>query len=69
MMWKSLSTEQKHEVEALAAGWQGFHVRQIELGMPASSPELSDYDPTMEDAFDDKLEPLPTPIHVGLTVE
>jgi hypothetical protein len=44
-LWERLSVKQKHEVAALAPGWQGRHAMRIEVAMPASFTEVSDDDP------------------------
>jgi hypothetical protein len=67
-LWESLFTEMKHAVAALAAAWQSRRARRIEAGLPASSPEASDDDPSMEMGSDDTA-PAPTPVHAGITIE
>jgi hypothetical protein len=43
--------------------------RRTEVGLWASSPEVSDNDLTMETASDDDLVSFPVPFHAGLTME
>lgn len=69
VMWKRLSTEQKCELAVLLVGWQDRRARRIEAGLPASSSEGSNNDPTMEDSFDDESTPSPTPVHADFTLE
>ncbi|KAE8783954.1 NHL repeat-containing protein 2 [Hordeum vulgare] len=54
-LWESLSTKMKHEVVALAVAWQSHRARRIEVGLPTSSPKVSDDedDPAMETGSDD----------------
>jgi len=60
----------KHAVAALASAWQSRRARQITVGLPASSHEVShdDDDPTMETGSDDTV-PVPAPVHAGFTME
>ncbi|KAE8801635.1 NHL repeat-containing protein 2 [Hordeum vulgare] len=69
-LWKSLSTEMKHEVAALTAAWQSCRARRIEAGMPASSPDVFDDKdgPTMETGSDDTASEL-APVHASFTME
>ncbi|KAE8786287.1 CASP-like protein [Hordeum vulgare] len=61
----------KHEVVVLAAAWQSRRARGIEVGLSASSPEVSnddEGDTTMEMCSDDTaLAPAP-PVHSGYTM-
>lgn len=53
---------------ALANGWQAYHARRIEAGLPPSSPGESsddDDDRMMEEVSDDEAEPTPV---VGFTM-
>ncbi|KAE8798734.1 hypothetical protein D1007_25915 [Hordeum vulgare] len=59
-IWDSLSSEMKHETDALAAGWQSCHARWTKHNMSASSPEVSSDDPTMEMGSDDDTASKPT---------
>ena len=68
-LWDSLSSEMKHEMAALAAAWQFRRARRIEQGIPASSLEVFDDDPTMETGFDNNLALEPMLMHVSLTME
>lgn len=58
------------QVAAIAAARQSRHARQIEAGLPASSPKFSDDedDPTMQTGSDD-TKPTPSPVHAGFTME
>ena len=56
-LWETLPTEQKYELAGLAAG------------LPASSSEVSDNDPTMEKASDDEPVPVPMLVHAIFTME
>lgn len=67
--WESLSTEQKLKLTGLESGCQARHERLIEVGFPASLPEVSSDDPTVEEASDDEPAPPTTPVHVGFTLE
>lgn len=53
----------------LAAGWQDRCAQWIQAGLPAISSVVRDGDPTMEEASDDELTPLPAPVYVGFTME
>lgn len=53
-MWNNLSMKQNHELASLPACWQARCGRRIEAHLPASSPEVSDDDQTMEDVSDNK---------------
>ena len=68
-LWKSLSTEVKHKVAALAAAWQSHRARRIEADMPASSPRVSDNDPKMETGSYDDSVPQPASVHANLAME
>lgn len=59
MLWEDLSTEEKHEVVVLWAGWQGHRARQMEARMPANSQKVFDDDPTVETGSDGDPAPKP----------
>ncbi|KAE8791060.1 NHL repeat-containing protein 2 [Hordeum vulgare] len=70
-LWESLPPVVKHGVAALVAAWQSHRARRMEVGLPASSPEVSDDEngTTMETGSDDTaLAPMP-PVNSGYTME
>jgi hypothetical protein len=67
-MWDSFSPEMKQAVAGLATTWLRRRARRIEVGLPASSPEISD-DDSMETGSDDTVPAPASHVHTGLTME
>ncbi|KAE8809584.1 NHL repeat-containing protein 2 [Hordeum vulgare] len=70
-LWDNLYSEMKREVAVLAAARQSRCVTQIEAGLPASLPEVSDDnedDTTMETGFDHTALPPVPPVHYDNTM-
>ena len=65
-MWNNLSMKQNHELASLPACWQARCGRRIEAHLPASSPEVSDDDQTMEDVSTTSR---PAPVHASFTMK
>lgn len=68
-MGEARDRARKRELTGIGAVWQARHASRIKVGSSASSLEGNETDEMMDEAYDDELAPLPSAVHVSITLE